>query len=207
MKRTAMFPVAFALAVALGCNTGGRDDANMRSDADETRANETVGTRGEEDNNREFLTRMMDANMAEIELGRMAQNQAASAEVKGFGQMMVADHSKALDSLKPIAGRTGTPMVAQMDDEKRDLRDRLAKLRGAEFDREYMRAMVDAHENVVDLLQTRANEDRVGDNKGTVTPEHTDNAVSGEINAWAAKTLPTTRHHLEEARRVNDTLR
>ena len=209
MKRIALMPLALALAVTLACNTGTRNDiAESREDASTT-ANridsEAVGTAGDE-NNREWVAMSMDASMAEIELGQMAQNQAASAEVKQFAQMMVNDHGKALDELKPIAARQGTPAVAQMNEDNRELRDRLSTLRGEEFDREYMRAMIDSHEKVINHLQTRANEDRLGDNRGQVTPEQTDDAVGMQINQWAAKALPTTRHHLEEARRINESL-
>jgi putative membrane protein len=194
MKRMAAIPVACALAFALGCNRPTAVNEEKAGELDNTPAKaDTVGTVGA-DNNREFLTKAMDANMTEIELGRMAQNQAASADVKGFAQMMVTDHGKSLDSLKPIASRQGTPMVAQLDEEHRQLRDRLASLRGAEFDREYMRAMVDGHEKVVAMLQARA-----GENGG--------DPMAMEINQWAAEKLPTTQHHLAEAKRINDGLR
>ena len=207
MKKSAVIPVAFALAIALGCNKPNAVNEEKAGDLDNTAAKaETVGTVGA-DNNREFLTKAMDANMAEVELGRLAQERAMNPVVKGFAQMMINDHSKGLDSLKPIASRQGTPMVAQLDEEHRQLRDRLATLRGAEFDREYMRAMVDGHEKVVDMLQTRANEDRFGADKGTAEPERANDAMAMEINQWAAKTLPTTRHHLDEAKRINDGLR
>jgi putative membrane protein len=199
----AVLPVACALAITLGCNR----TENAPSATEESLPAGTFGTVEEVRNNqRQFLTKAMDGNMTEVELGRMAQNQAASPEVKAFAAMMVADHSNALDALKPIANRQGTPMVAQLDEEHRELRDKLAQLRGAEFDREYMRAMVDGHEKMVDLLQLRANEDRFGDDKGAVTPEKTNDPMAMEINAWAAKALPTTRHHLEEAKRINDSL-
>src|SRR5688572_11197129 len=44
-----------------------------------------------------FVNDMAIAGMAEVELGRMAADRAASADVKAFGQMMVTDHSKAND--------------------------------------------------------------------------------------------------------------
>jgi putative membrane protein len=202
----ALLPVACALALVLGCNSNTARNEENNEALDNTAARQdTVGTVGA-DNNREFLTKAMDANMAEIEIGRLALEKASSADVKRFAQMMVDDHSKALDALKPIASRGGVPMVAQLDDAHRDLRDRLSRLSGAEFDREYMRAMVDGHEEVVNLLQTRANEDRFGDNKGTATPERAEDAIARDINAWAANGLPTTRHHLEEARRTLDRL-
>ena len=55
-------------------------------------------------------------------------------------------------------------------------------------------------------MQTRASEDRLGDDKGTVKPERSDNPVEAALNQWAAKVLPTTRHHLDEAKRINDGL-
>jgi putative membrane protein len=207
MKKFTVIPVAFALALAVGCNKPNAVNEEKAGDLDNTPAKvDTVGTVGA-DNDREFLTKAMDANMAEVELGRLAQERAMNPVVKGFAAMMVTDHSKSLDSLKPIASRQGTPMVAQLDEEHRQLRDRLATLRGAEFDREYMRAMVDGHGKVVDMLQTRANEDRFGADKGTAEPERANDAMAMEINQWAAKTLPTTRHHLDEAKRINDGLR
>ena len=79
----------------------------------------------------------------------------------------------------------------------------MSNLRGAEFDREYMSAMVDGHEDVLERLQTRASEDRFGDDKGTVSPERSDNPVEASINQWAAAALPTVRRHLDEAKRIH----
>jgi putative membrane protein len=98
------------------------------------------------------------------------------------------------------------PTPAGLDQQHRDLQTRLSSLKGAEFDREYMNAMVEGHEDVLDRLQTRASEDRVGDDKGTVTPERSDNPVEAAINEWAANALPTVRHHLDEARNIREGL-
>jgi hypothetical protein len=59
---------------------------------------------------------------------------------------------------------------------------------------------------VVDRLQTRASEDRFGDDKGEVKPERSDNPVEAALNQWAARALPTVRHHLDEAKRIHDGL-
>lgn len=200
MKWMGLLPMALALAVTGACDA--RNDASLR---DQPEAVGTAGTAAT-DNDRVFIERMLDANMAEVELGQMAQNKASSADVKQFATMMVRDHSRGLDLLKTLASKQGIPLVAQLDEKHKDLRDRLSKLRGEEFDREYMNAMVDGHEDVIDQLQTRANEDRFGENKGTVKAERGDNPVAAGINNWAATTLPTTRQHLEEARRINGIL-
>src|SRR5687768_7302928 len=105
MKKMAIIPAALALALALGCNTG---TGNAPSKTEESLPAGTFGTVEEvRHNQREFLTKVLDGNMTEIELGRMAQAQAASPDVKAFAAMMVTDHGKALDALKPIATRQG----------------------------------------------------------------------------------------------------
>jgi len=52
-----------------------------------------------------FFEKAAIANMAEIKLGQLATQRAESADVKQFGQMMVDEHTKALDQLKQAARR------------------------------------------------------------------------------------------------------
>ena len=198
MKRFAMLLVVSATAVSFACNADNRTASN----------DSTVGTSGSavSAGDRAFVEDMTIGGMAEVELGRMAMERGASPEVKRFGDMMVKDHSKAGDELKQVAMQHSIPMPAALDQKHQDLKTTLSNLRGAEFDREYMKAMVDGHEDVVDRLQTRASEDRFGDDKGEVKPERSDNPVEGALNQWAAKALPTVRHHLDEAKRINDGL-
>jgi len=51
-----------------------------------------------------FLKKAAIANLAEIELGKLAQQKAQNAEVKQFAQMLVEGHTKALDDLKQSLG-------------------------------------------------------------------------------------------------------
>jgi putative membrane protein len=50
-----------------------------------------------------FAMKAAQANFAEVELGKLAQQKASSDDVKKFAQMMVDDHTKALDDLKSAA--------------------------------------------------------------------------------------------------------
>ncbi len=81
-----------------------------------------------------------------------------------------------------------------MDEKHRDMSQELARLNGAEFDHEYMAAMVDDHQHMEDLLEGRANE------KANNQP------VENAVNQWAAKTLPTVKHHLQMAQQIEDRL-
>ncbi len=198
MKNIAVLPVVLAAALSFACNAENRNTSNES----------TIGTTGDavSAGDRDFVEDLTIANMAEVELGKMAMERAANAEVKQFGDMMVRDHTKAGDELKQVATRHSIPAPAALDQKHQELKTKLSTLRGAEFDREYMSAMVDGHEDVVDRLQTRASEDRFGDDKGAVKPESSDNPVEAALNQWAAAALPTVRHHLDEAKRINDGL-
>ena len=52
---------------------------------------------------RTFIMDAANDSMAEIELGKVAQSNGASEEVKKFAQRMVDDHSTASKELEPIA--------------------------------------------------------------------------------------------------------
>jgi putative membrane protein len=198
MKSISLLPVVLAAALSFACSVENR---NTSEDA-------TAGTTGDavSAGDRDFVDDLTVAGMAEVELGRMAAERGSSAEVKKFAGMMVADHSKAGEELKQIAAKYAIPTPAGLDQQHQELRTKLSNLTGAEFDREYMNAMVEGHEDVIDRLQTRASEDRLGDDKGTVKPEASDNPVESALNQWAAKVMPTTRHHLDEAKRIHDGL-
>lgn len=105
---------------------------------------------------REFINQMAVAGMAEVELGKMATEKAANADVKAFGQMMVTDHTKAGKELERVAAQLNVQPPAQLDQKHRELADRLSKLQGSAFDREYIAAMVQGHQEVAASLQSRA---------------------------------------------------
>ncbi len=59
-----------------------------------------------------YISRAAMGNMYEIESGRLAINQAGSAELREIGRMMVNDHTSALQDLKASAERAGMHVPA-----------------------------------------------------------------------------------------------
>jgi putative membrane protein len=225
MKRIGILSIACAAVITIGC--GNNDRANDRSDVAANNETGTVGTAGDNANtpsngDRDFANDVAIANMAEIELGKMAAERGLSADVKRFGQMMVTDHTKAGEEFKQATSRFNLAPPAGLDDEHRDLQEKLSKLQGAEFDREYMAAMVEGHEDVNDKLESRVDsrtlaewktkvDNLSADVRGTergmvmgVEPERSDNAATMAINQWAATTLPAVRMHLDAARMIKE---
>jgi putative membrane protein len=208
MKRFGLGIIALTAALTMACNGAGRGNDVSRDDNNQAG---TVGTAGDTNNvsrgDEDFVKEMLTDGMAEVELGNMAKDRAMSAEVKQFGERMVRDHSKAGDELKQIASQYSITAPAQMDDKHHELMDKLSKVRGTAFDREYINAMVDGHQDVINQLQKHASEDRFGDNKGAVKPEPSNKASEASVNQWAAKALPTVREHLDQAKQIQDHLK
>ena len=210
MKRIALLSIAIAIAGTVACNSASRSDNTAARTANDPTA---VGTSGAADRNntvtdadRDFVKEVSTANMAEIELGRMASERAVSPDVKQFGQMMVTDHTKAGNELKQAVAPYNIPLAQALDQKHQDLQAKLSKLQGREFDREYINAMADGHQDVLDKLETRVDgHGLLGRDKDT-TPvaEKSDNAATMAINQWAAASIPTVKHHLDTAKGIKD---
>ena len=212
MKCVSIWAIALAATLSIACadnNDTVTDDtaisggtAARPDDAAGTTGADRPGTMASAADERRFVEDMGAKGVAEVKLGQLAADRATNPEVKKFGQQMVADHSKANDELKKVASEMNIQLPSQPDDEHQELLDRLSKLKGAEFDREFMQAMVDGHEEVADELERHAGTARTGE-RGVGT---TGAAGEASVSAWAAKTLPTVRQHLDQAKQINDKL-
>lgn len=212
MKRMGILPVFCAAALVVACNsTKAVDNRNEPA---------AVGTAGEVDrtavheSERNFVSTMLSDGTAEVELGRMAAQRAVNPDVRRFGQMMADDHTKAGADLKQVATMYNIAVTPQDEAQHKELMDRLSTLRGLQFDKEYMKAMVDGHEHAVDSLEGRVDstaslKDQITDRDKAdqqVVAEKDDNAVTASVNAWAAVALPVVRRHLDQAKSINDSL-
>lgn len=126
-----------------------------------------------------FVHEAAAGGMLEVELGRLAAERAASAEVKAFGQRMVTDHGKANQQLTQIASSKGITLPKALPADKQRERDMFARLSGAEFERMYIAHMVKDHEKDVAEFEKQAE-------KGT----------DPAVRTFAQQNLPTLREHL-----------
>jgi len=129
-----------------------------------------------------FVTKAMQGGIAEVELGKLAEDKGSSETVKNFGKKMVEDHSKANDELKTIASGKGMTLPTAMDSKSETMKGRLSGMSGAEFDRAYMQDMVSDHQKDVAEFRKEAN-----------------SGSDAEVKAFAAKTLPILEEHLKLA--------
>jgi putative membrane protein len=138
----------------------------------------------------DFVSRAALLNMAAIQIGHMATKQAQRADVKEFAQATIEDHLKAQKQLADAASGAGVRWPTKLDDKYRQIEQRLSKLNNDQFDREYMKAMIDRDRDVEKMLAARA-----GNGSGA-------DSLGARVNQWAAATLPEVRAHLKEAEQV-----
>ena len=131
---------------------------------------------------KKFVEDAAAGGMAEVELGKLAEQRASNPQVKQFGSRMVQDHGKANDELKSLASSKGVQVPAALPKSKQADLDKLGKMSGADFDKAYMKHMVDDHKHDVSMFE-----------KQSKSGQDTD------LKAWAGKTLPTLREHQQLA--------
>lgn len=152
----------------------------QKTDRDRTRANADNANLDRGD--RKFMENAALGGLAEVQMGKLAQEKAQSAEVKQFGQQMVTDHSKANAELQKIASAKGVQLPTELDRKHKRDYERLQKLSGAKFDAEYMEHMVADHKKDVSDFRSAAK-----------------NAKDPDLKAFASSTLPTLESHLQMA--------
>lgn len=172
------------MLVWVSCGEGRKDGTEVAEEQNE----ETVNNRLEDD--AEFAVEAADDGKLEVELGTLAATKASSPEVKQYGQMMVDDHMKANEELKALAQQKNITLPAALGAENQRTYENISTKTGAEFDKEYIDQMVKDHREVIEDFEEQAEEGN-----------------DAEIKAWASGKLTTLRHHLEEAERLQQTLK
>src|SRR5262249_3715762 len=127
----------------------------------------------------DFVTKAAQAGMMEVELGKLAQTNGSSQDVKDFGKMMETDHSKANDELKSIAMAENISIPSAMNDEGNNHMKDMSGMQGADFDKHYISMMVDGHTKVLEEFKTAA----------ASNPDQ-------KVKDFAAKTVPVIEGHL-----------
>lgn len=138
----------------------------------------------------DFLKEVANGGLMEVQLGKYAEENATNPRVQKFGAMMVRDHSKVNEELKSLAKSKNVELPASLDDTHKKKLDEMKNEKSEDFDKAYIKDMVDDHEKDVDKFQKQA-----------------ENGKDEEVKAFAAKTLPVLLMHLDSAKAIRDDLR
>jgi putative membrane protein len=159
----------------------------------------------------QFLNQAMEMNTAEVQLGKMAATKAQDSRVRNFAEMMVKDHNQALDKIRTLwddrSKATGNHSRRndQINAEHKRVSQRLNKLSGADFDREYMTIMVREHRAALRAFELQSHAHGYGRNSNTSA--NVNYMKDTDTAAFASEMLPTIRQHLQRAEEIQKEMR
>ena len=135
---------------------------------------------GQDKASQKFITEAVQGNYAEVEMGKLAQQNGERSDVKAYGQMLATDHGaanqKAMEAAKAISV---TPPTGPSDKQKADMA-KMEKQKGAAFDKAFAHHMVADHKKDIAAYQKES--------------KKTDAA-----GQYAKDALPTLQKHLDGA--------
>lgn len=128
-----------------------------------------------------FMRKAIAGNLAEIQVGRLAQQQGASEGVRHFGAVLVHDHTEANSQAMSAASAMGVTAPTSPSAKEQAEYRHLASLSGSRFDQAFVKAMVKDH--VKDIAEYKR-EAKAG---------------NGPAASYAQQSLPTLHKHLRIA--------
>lgn len=137
----------------------------------------------------EFLVDQAEINLAEIELGKLAETKGTNPEVKKFGKMMVDDHTKAASEVSALAKTKNFTLPTSLTEEGQEEYNKLNEKSGADFDKKFADMMIDGHEKAINKLK-KASED----------------AKDPDVRTWASNNIAGLTAHLEHAKMLKQNL-
>ena len=127
-----------------------------------------------------FIKDAMQGDLAEVNMGKLAQEKAQSQGVKDFGKMLEQDHGQDAQKVQSKAQELGVTAPQEPNATQKSTSDRLSKLSGAQFDNEFVKTMITDHKKDIAEYEKEAKS-------------------KSPLSDFAKETLPTLEHHLQTA--------
>ncbi|HEY2171155.1 MAG TPA: DUF4142 domain-containing protein [Candidatus Angelobacter sp.] len=177
----------FALLV-LGLITVGCTGTNKASTPDTTAQPNSgaAASSPSSSSDQDFVTKAAQGNSAEVELGKIVVARSKDPNVKQFAQMMVKDHSAALNELQELAQSKNLNFNDDLPDDAKALKTKLSGDTGKQLDKDYMDSMLEDHQKDVQEFTDQSHK-----------------AKDPDVKQWATKTLPILQKHLDKAQQID----
>lgn len=132
----------------------------------------------------DFVALAAQSDMLEIDSSKLALQKSDSDKTKTFAQKMIDNHTATSTELKGLlsSGKVTVSAPSAMDKAHQAKLDKLTKLQGKDFTKQYDDMQLSAHKDAVSLFERYSKD---GDNP--------------DLKAFAGKTLPKLQEHLKMA--------
>jgi putative membrane protein len=131
-----------------------------------------------------FLQDAIRGNLAEVEMGQLAQQKGRSDAVKSYGRMLVTDHTANNEKATQLAEQSAIPAPSQPSAKQKADYEMLSKLSGAAFDRQFAKMMVMDHKKDIGMFKREAAK------------------KNDPLAQYASDTLPVLQKHLDAAEKL-----
>lgn len=131
-----------------------------------------------------FLAKAAQGDMAEVDMGYLAQSHGTTANVRAYGKMLVDDHGAHREKIVKIAEARKITVPAAVSAGQKVAHDQMAEIKGADFDAAFKAHMIEDHQK--DIAEYKA-QLAGGD---------------AQVAALAKETLPVLEKHLAAAEKL-----
>ncbi|HEY5771569.1 MAG TPA: DUF4142 domain-containing protein [Chitinophagaceae bacterium] len=187
MKKIFALLPAFCFLL-LACNDTNDDSTTNTSTSTYTATDANTSTTNNvvtDEKSSEFLKKVTNSGMAEIQLAKLAQQKATIEAVKNFAAMLERDHTAVNQQVKTLADQRSVALPTTISDDKQKMYTDMEKMTGKSFDKDYISMMIKAHGDGISLFEdTRSN------------------ASDIDVKNFADKTLPALKMHLDSAKAI-----
>jgi len=139
---------------------------------------------------KDFITKAHGMCQTAMKLSQLAEKQAANPAVREFATEIVKDHQKFADELATHAKNQGVATTTELSREGQADVDRLSKLQGAEFDKEYVDKMIKGHQKAIDFCEGQVK-----------------TATSPDLKKCSQERLTVLNDHLNRAKEIAKTIK
>ena len=138
----------------------------------------------------DFVSKAGAGGIMEVAMGKLAQSNGGSNDVKEYGKMLEKDHGEAGDKLKSLAAAEGISFPTTMTDEQSQHMAHLQSLTGADFDKAFIPMMIDDHtKDIAEFKKAAAGNE------------------NEKVKSFATTTLPTLETHLSKAKSIKSKMK
>lgn len=129
---------------------------------------------------RQFAMKAAQSDMTEIKTSQLALKKSKNPQVLSYAREMIQAHTDSSNKLKPIAARLNLAMPKNLGSENQALVNRLSRLSGTQFDRDYTIGQAQGHAKTKAAFETELQQGQ-----------------NSDLKAFANEILPVVTMHLE----------
>jgi putative membrane protein len=131
----------------------------------------------------EFLRKASSINTLEVDASKIALERSQNNDVRSFAEMLGKDHADAKDRLKDVVDKMKVEFPKDLLPEHKAIEDRLKALKGSAFDQEFVRNMIDGHQQAIDVFR-----------------QESSSGQNDQLKAYAQSMIPSLQMHLDRAK-------